>query len=80
MINSIHYKNRFLTEVDFAEYKATAELFKFKYSESTFFFDAGIVLSILCFVMVLFIVGNLVWKIMIMNKEKQLLMSGEQND
>ena len=80
LINSIHYKNRFLTEVDFAEYKATAELFKFKYSESTFFFDAGIVLSILCFVMVLFIVGNLVWKIMIMNKEKQLLMSGEQND
>lgn len=80
LINSITYKNRFLTEVDFESYKATAELFKFRYSESTFFFDAGIVLSILCFVMIGLIAFNVIWKVRIMKKEKELLSLGAQND
>ena len=81
LINSINYKNRFLTEVDFETYKSFAETFNLKYSDSTFFFDAGIVLSILCFVMVGLIVANVVWKVMIMKKEKEILSLGvEQND
>lgn len=80
LTNSITWKNRFLTEIDFAAYKETAELFSFKYSESTFFFDAGIVLSILAIVMVCLMVGNAVWKVVIMKKEQKLLSLGEQND
>ncbi len=80
LINSITYKNRFLNEVDFATYKETADLFQFKYSESTFFLDMGIVLSILALVMVGLIAFNLVWKIKIMKQEKQILTLGAQND
>lgn len=80
MINSIDYKHRFLTEVDFESYKAAAELYKFRYSESTFFFDAGIVLAILCFVLALVMVGNVIWKVMLMKKEKELLSLGANND
>ena len=80
MINSIIYKNRFLTEVDFESYKEAAEMFNFKYSESTFFFDAGIVLAILCVVMVGLILFNLVWKLRIMKQEKEILALGVQND
>ena len=80
MINSIVYKNRFLTEVDFESYKEAAEMFSFKYSESTFFFDAGIFLSILCFVMVGLMLFNLVWKLRIMKQEKEILALGVQND
>lgn len=80
LTNSITYKHRFLTEVDFETYKSNAELFKTKYSESTFFFDAGMVLSILCFVMAALIIANLVWKIIIMRKENELLTLGAQND
>ena len=77
LINCIAYKNRFLTEVDFTAYKETADLFKFTYSESTFFFDAGIVLSILCIVFALVIAGNAVWKYLLMKKEKEILSLGE---
>ena len=80
MINSIIYKNRFLTEVDFESYKEAAEMFNFKYSESTFFFDAGVVLAILCVVMVGLILFNLVWKLRIMKQEKEILALGVQND
>ena len=81
LINSITYRTRFLTEVDFEAYKEAADLFKIQYSESTFFLDACIVLSILCFVMVGLIVFNVIWKVRIMNKEKELLSLGaKQND
>lgn len=77
LINSIDYKTRFLNEVDFESYKQTAELFKFKYSESTFFFDINIVLAILCFVFALLIIANVVWKVLLMRKEKEILSLGE---
>ena len=80
MINSITYRTRFLTEVDFEAYKETAEMFSFKYSESTFFFDAGIVLAVLCLVMVGLMIFNLLWKVRIMKKENELLTLGVQND
>lgn len=80
LVNCINYKNRFLTEVDFEAYKETAELFKFTYSESTFFFDLGIVLSILCFVMVGLIGFNIYWKIEIMKQEEEILKVGVIND
>ena len=80
MINSIIYKTRFLTEVDFESYKEASEIFNFKYSESTFFFDAGIVLAVVCFVMVALMIANVVWKVIIMRKEKELLSLGAQND
>ena len=80
LINSIKLKTRFLTEIDFAAYKETTELFQFKYSESTFFLDMGIVLSVLCFVMVGLMAFNLIWKLKIMKQEKELLATGAQND
>ena len=80
LINSITYRTRFLTEVDFATYKETCETFQFKYSESTFFLDMGIILSILCVVMAGLMIFNLVWKIKIMKQEKELLSTGAQND
>ena len=80
LINIINFKNRFVNEVDFAAYKEAAELYKYTYSDSTFFFDVIIVLSILCFVMVGLMVLNLVWKLRITKKEKEILELGVQND
>ncbi len=80
LINSITFKTRFLTEIDFAAYKETAELFQFKYSESTFFFDAGIVLAVFCFVAAGLVVLNVLWKVKIMKKENEILALGAQND
>lgn len=80
MINSIIYKARFLSEVDFVKYKALCEELSLKYSESTFFFDAGIVLSVLCLIAAGLVAFNLVWKIRIMKEEKKILTLGEQHD
>ena len=80
LINSFIFRTRFLTEVDFVQYKASSEIFEHKYSESTFFFDANIVLSVLCFVAVGLIIFNLIWKIKITKKEQELLSLGAQND
>ena len=80
LINNIVYRTRFVAKTDFVSYKEAAEMFKFKYSESTFFFDVEIVLSILCLVAVVLIALNVVWKIRLMKKEKEILALGAQHD
>lgn len=78
LINTINYRTRFVTQTDFVSYKEAAETFDFKYSDSTFFFDIEIVLSILCLVAVGLIVFNLIWKAKIMKEENLAL--GVQHD
>ena len=69
------YKQQFLNTVDFDQMKTFAEKWGSKYTESTFWFDAGyIVFGILALANVLLIV-NLVLKLFLMKEEKRTIGS-----
>lgn len=69
------FKQQFVTTVDFAAMKEYAEIWKTKYSDSTFWFDAGyVVFGILILANVLLIV-NLVMKLILMKAEKRTIGS-----
>lgn len=76
------FKNQFLTTIDFAEYKdyiansTTAA----KYIDSTFWFDVHYaVFALVLFVCVL-LVANLIWKFVLMNKERMLIEAGKKGE
>jgi len=72
-INAIKFRTQFLNTVDFAFYKTMSETMNFSYSESTFFFDAGLVLAVLLIVAAGAIVYNLIWKNKLMKQEDAIL-------
>ncbi len=73
VINCLKYRNQFLTTVDFEYYKTVAEKMSFMYSESTFFFDAGIVIAVLLVVGAGAIIYNLNWKTKLVKQEDAIL-------
>lgn len=74
-VNVIKYRTAYL-QVDFEALKTYNEQFGYPYSNSTFWFDLGFVISALLVVVAGLVVLNVIWKTLLMKKEDALL-SGE---
>ena len=72
------YKHQYLTTVDFEALKEFADLWDTPYIESTFWFDAHYVVAAVMGLAVVLLIGNMVWKIVLMNAEKKLIHEGEE--
>lgn len=77
IIMNIHWRSEFL-KVDFAAWKVLLDdpLIEPHYSESTLWFDIGFAVYAIVIVASIILVLNMVWKIMLMKGEKQLLSNG----
>ena len=75
--NIFQYKAQFL-EIDFETLKMFSEVFKFYYTESTFWFDVSKAVFAVLLVAVAINVINLIWKIILMRAEKKLLSAGKE--
>lgn len=75
--NIFKYKEQFMG-IDFETLKMWSDLFKFYYTESTFWFDISKVVFVVFLVAVAINVINLVWKIILMGAEKKLLSAGKE--
>lgn len=71
------FKVQYLTTVDFEALKAYSELWKTPYIESTFLLDLHYAVAGLAVLSVAVLIGNTVWKISLMNGEKNLIAEGE---
>ncbi len=72
------FKIKFKTETDFKKYFDIYNtnkkiLVNVKYTESTFYFDISQATFIISIIISIILVGNLIWKTILMNKEKRLL-------
>ena len=76
--NILSYKERYVTTLDFETLKKLNEMYKFYYTESTFWFDASKFVFGLVLVAMVLNVFNLVWKICLMNNEKKLVQAGKE--
>lgn len=72
------YKHQYLTTVDFEALREFAEMWDTPYIESTFWLDAHYVVGGLMCLTVAILVGNMIWKIVLMQSEKKLLKAGEE--
>ena len=77
MVQVSIFRAKFL-QIDFEAVKEYAEFWKTLYTESTFWFDIGYVVFALLIVASLVCVGNLIWKVLLMKREQELL-SGNVN-
>ena len=75
-INVAKFRNQFLTTVDFEALKEYAEKWDSYYTESTFWFDIGFVVSAILIVVTALNIYNLVWKIKLMKEEAKLIKEG----
>ena len=73
IINSLKFRAQFLTTIDFEYYKSVSEKMNFMYSDSTFFFDAGIVIAVLLVVGAAAVIYNLNWKNKLVKQEDAIL-------
>lgn len=74
--NILSYRSTFINDTDFETYKLISEAFsKVKYTESTFWLDINIAAAILVLIAILLLLGNLIWKTILMKKEKAFLSS-----
>lgn len=71
------YRERFL-HVDFGALKAHAELWKTKYTDSTFWFDIHYAVFALSMLTSLGLIACMVWKIWLMKEEKRLIARGKE--
>lgn len=74
--NIFNYKEQYL-QVDFETMKMYAEMFKFEYIESTFWFDISIFVFGVLLVATVINIINLVWKVLLMKAEKELIEAGK---
>ncbi|MCM1042664.1 MAG: hypothetical protein NC350_00405 [Corallococcus sp.] len=72
MIQTSIFRAMFL-KIDFVALKEYNEKWGSYYTESTFWFDIGYVIYALLIAGALACVGNLIWKVILMKREKQLL-------
>ena len=77
LIMNMHWRSEFL-KLDFESWKALLDnsLIDPHYGDSTFWFDIGFAVYAIVIVASILLVLNLVWKIMLMKGEKQLLSNG----
>lgn len=68
------FKETFLTKVDFALWEKVHEMIsEIRFTRSTFWFDINITLLSITIIGNILLMLNLVWKILLMKKEKELL-------
>ena len=77
LINVFAYKAQFLL-VDFEKLAKIAKTYKINYTESTFWFDASVVVFGFVFLATALSIVNLVWKIILMRAEKKLIEEGKE--
>lgn len=77
IVENIIYRSQFL-KIDFATYKAMAEMMSWDYTESTFFFDIGFVIAALLLILAGLFIYNYNWKTKLVKKENEIL--GGQNN
>ncbi len=69
---SVQFKEQFLTTVDFTNWKMWVEMLpNLPYTESTFWFDAGVAVAALGIVSSLLNLANIAWKTINMIREKK---------
>ena len=73
------FKIQFLTTINFEELKFFSETFDSAYTESTFWFDAGYYVFALLLITDALLVCNMIWKFIMMKKEKELITKGKEN-
>ena len=78
IINVAGFKNQYLTTVDFEALKAFSEKWDTLYIDqnSTFWFDAGFIVSAILVVVSIINILNLIWKIKLMKDEAQIIKEG----
>lgn len=76
--NILSYKERYMTTLDFEKLKKLNEAFKFSYTESTFWFDAGKFVFGFLLIATVLNLFNMIWKICLMNNEKKLVQAGKE--
>lgn len=76
LINVMAFKAQYLL-IDFAKLAEQAEIYDTKYIESTLWFDIAIPVFALLLIITLVSIANLVFKIMLMKGERELIMEGE---
>ncbi len=72
------YKDKFVNEVDFQAFREYADLMNSYYTESTFWFDVHIYVFGFSIVACILLIGNMIWKFMLMDQEKKLIDSGKE--
>ena len=73
------FRATFLTKVDFEMWASVHKMIsEIRYTESTFWFDINIVMLILIIICNILLALNLIWKTMLMKKEKELLNNNLQ--
>lgn len=75
--NIFTYKEQYL-QVDFESLKNMAEIMKFYYTDSTFWFDLSLVVFGFLLVVTLINIVNMILKIVLMKAEKQLLKESKE--
>ncbi len=75
--NIFDYREQYL-QIDFAAMKERAEMMKFPYTESTFWFDISVYVLGFLLVATALNVINLVFKVVVMNAEKKLIKAGKE--
>ena len=72
------FKVQYLTTVDFEALKAYSDLWKTFYTESTFWLDLHYFVGGLAMLSVALLIGNMIWKIVMMRSEAKLLEAGKE--
>ncbi len=72
------YKVQYLTTVDFEALLAFSQLWGKPYIESTFWLDVHYFVGAVAIASVICLVGNAIWKVMMMRGEKALLEGGKE--
>ena len=72
------FKVQYLTTVDFAALKEYAEMWNSLYTDSTFWLDVHYFVCGITLLSVVCLIGNAVWKVIMMRGEKALLEGGKE--
>jgi len=67
-----------MTTVDFEALRKYADLWKTPYLDNTFLLDLHYAVAALSLVAVAALIGNMIWKILLMRGEKKLTESGKE--
>ncbi len=77
-INIVAYRHQYLTTVDFDALKEICDIMGMPYVKSTFMLDLHYAPAAILLLAVAALVGNMIWKIVLMRGEKKLLAVGKE--